>query len=121
MTGFYYIATPYTRFPEGIEAAFVAACEQAAFLLRNGVRTYSPIAHTHPIAIHGKIDPLDHSIWLPFDEAMMEAAVGIIVCQLPTWEISYGVKHEIEHFLAAGKPVIYMTPGEVPTVLRGGK
>lgn len=113
---FYYLATPYTKYPGSIEAAFIAACEQTAVLLRAGLSIFSPIAHSHPVAIHGNIDPLAHDIWLPFDGAMMDAACGIIVCKLPTWDQSRGVSHEIETFVKAGKPVIYMEPGEVPAI-----
>lgn len=105
-----YLGTPYTKFPGGIEAAFVAACELTARLLRAGVKVYSPIAHTHPVAIHGSIDPLDHKIWLPFDEAIMRKADAMAVAELPTWASSYGIAHEIGVFVGAGKPVIHIDP-----------
>lgn len=98
-----YLATPYSKFPDGIEAAFQAACLVDGALLKLGICAYSPIAHTHPIAQYGEIDPLDHNIWLPFDEAMMRAADAIIVAQLPGWDVSFGVAHEIEFFKNAGK------------------
>lgn len=115
-----YLATPYTKFPGGIEAGFRAACELTAKLLVAGVKVYSPIAHTHPIAIHGNLDPLDHSIWLPFDGSIMAKSNAIAVAMLPTWEVSYGVKHEIETFLKAGKPILYLDPVnmEIVTVMR---
>ncbi len=103
-----YLATPYSRFPGGIEAAFVAACRVVADLLKSGVSAYSPIAHTHPVAMHGGIDPLDHSIWIPFDAPMMAAADCCIVAMLPSWETSYGIGVEIDAFRKAGKPVLYL-------------
>lgn len=105
-----YLATPYTKYHLGIEAAFVHACEIAARLLKQGVRVYSPIAHTHPLAIYGNLDPLDHSIWLPFDEAMMDAADCLIVARMKGWDQSYGVKHEIEFFARESKPIIHIDP-----------
>lgn len=112
--GFWYLATPYSKYPAGIEWAFIDACKETALLLRAGVPIFSPIAHTHPIAVHGNINPLDHEVWLPADRPMMDAACGLIVCKMETWEKSYGIGVEIETFKAAGKPVIYMTPGVVP-------
>ena len=44
-----YLATPYSKFPGGIQAAFIDAACIAARLLRAGVKVYSPITHTHPI------------------------------------------------------------------------
>src|ERR1035437_4803224 len=102
-----YLATPYSKYPAGIDAAFIAACKVAAYFIRNGIKTYSPIAHTHPIAIHGRIDPWDHSIWLPFDRTMMELADAIVVAELPSWEISKGIEHEVNFFIDRSKPVFY--------------
>lgn len=103
-----YLATPYSKYPAGIECAFRDAAALAARLLKNGARVYSPIAHTHPLAVYGNIDPLDHAIWLPFDEAMMTACAALFVAQMRGWRESFGVKHEIEFFSAARKPVIYL-------------
>lgn len=108
-----YLATPYSKYPYGIHDAFQDASKYAARLLIAGVKVYSPIAHTHPLAIYGDIDPLDHSIWIPFDEAMMTAADAICVLQMPTWEISKGIAHEIEFFQNAGKPVYFLKPEEL--------
>lgn len=102
-----YLATPYTKYPLGIERAFEHAAALAALLLVLGVRVYSPIAHSHPLAIHGKLDPLDHSIWMPFDEAMMDAADALIVAEMDGWRDSKGVRHEMDFFARDGKP-IYM-------------
>lgn len=111
--GFWYIGTPYSKYPFGIDSAFIAACRITAKLIAAGVPAYSPISHTHPVALHGKMDPLDHSIWMPADAPMMRAAHGLIVVTLPTWEISYGISLEIEAFKAAGKPVLYLDPEDL--------
>jgi hypothetical protein len=111
---FYYLASPYSKFPEGLEEAFKQAAEQAALLVAAGVSVYAPIVATHPLAIYGGLDPLDHELWLPVDEPFMNAAKGLIVCMMEGWESSYGVNYEIKKFVDAGKPVLYMTPGEVP-------
>jgi hypothetical protein len=100
-----YLATPYTKYPAGIEAAFRDAASLAAELLRSGISVYSPIAHCHPLSVHGGIDPLDHSIWIPFDAAMMRAADVLIVAHMEGWQESYGVAHEIDVFTKAGKPI----------------
>lgn len=111
---FWYLATPYSKYPAGIEEAFRLACRATADLIRAGIRVYSPIAHTHPVAIHGGIDPYDHKIWLPADEPFMAAAGGLIVLKAESWEQSYGIGEEIKAFARVGKPIIYMEPGIVP-------
>lgn len=116
-TRYWYLATPYSKYPGGIYSAFRGACQNTALLIRAGVATFSPIAHTHPIAIESGMDPLDHGIWLPLDAPMMDAARGLIVCMMTGWDTSYGVGVEIEAFKRVRKPVIYMTPGTVPAEL----
>ncbi len=105
---YWYLATPYAGYPGGINIAFEEASRATAALLKHGIRVYSPIAHTHPVALYGGLDPRDHSIWLPADGPLMAAAVGIIVVKMTEWENSKGIAHEIVAFKKAGKPVLYM-------------
>jgi hypothetical protein len=115
---FWYLATPYSKYKGGdLEAAFIEASQQAAILVRAGIPVFSPIAHSHSVAMHGELDPFDHSIWLEADRTFMEAAKGIIVCTMPGWNESYGVAQEVEAFQRMGKPVVFMTPGKVPSDL----
>lgn len=114
-----YLATPYSKYPAGIDAAFRDAAALAAKLLINGVKVYSPIAHTHPLAIYGGLDPLDHAILMPFDEAMMAASSALLVAQMQGWRDSKGIAHEIEFFRDQGNPIFYldtvtMNVGRVP-------
>lgn len=111
-----YVGTPYTRYKGGIEPAFVDACKLTARLVQAGVNVYSPIAHTHPIAIHGGLDPLDLTLWLDFDAAMMMKADAMIVARLDGWDKSSGVRHEIDVFEAAGKPVFHLDPATLEVV-----
>lgn len=111
---FYYLASPYSLYNGGIEAAYIEACKQTAILIRAGVPVLSPIAATHGPAIYGKINPKDHSIWLPLDRHYMEAAKGLIVCMMDGWNESLGMAYEIDYFERARKPIVYMLPGAVP-------
>lgn len=104
----YYLATPYSKYPRGIEAAYEDAARLAGRLLKTGHVVYSPIVHSHPIATLGGIDPLNHSFWLDFDERMMRVCDAILVAQMTGWKESYGVDLEIEYFREAGKPVLYL-------------
>ena len=114
MNGFLYLATPYSKWPAGIEDAYRMACREAARLMRAGVPVFCPIAHTHGVAIHGGIDPLSHEIWLAADRPLMDAACGLIVVRAQGWEESYGIAEEIKVFKAAGKPILYIDPEPQP-------
>ncbi|HEV8492476.1 MAG TPA: DUF1937 family protein [Candidatus Angelobacter sp.] len=111
---YWYLATPYSKYPDGITTAFRVACEQTALLVRARIPVFCPIAHTHPIALEGGIDPYDHTIWIPADKPFMECSKGLIFCKLPSWEISDGMRIEREFFESQKRPVIDMTPGVVP-------
>jgi hypothetical protein len=108
--GLVYLATPYTKYPDGMDVAFEAAAIVAGRLMKERVKVYSPVAHTHPLATYAKIDPTDRAIWLPGDEAMMQACHLCAVAELPGWHCSSGVARGIEWFTLANKPVVYLDP-----------
>lgn len=103
----FYVASPYSKYEGGIQSAFVDISKACAELLRRGIAVYSPIAHTHPIAIYGNLDPYDHAMWMPLDHFLMKAADGCIVMMMPGWQESKGVQIEIAEFEKAGKPIRY--------------
>ena len=105
---YWYLATPYTKYKHGIEAANIHACSVAARLTICGIPVFCPIAHSHAIAIIGGVDPLDYTIWQPSYQPMLEHASGLIVVCMPGWDESTGIKHEMKHFITEHKPRAYM-------------
>lgn len=105
-----YIATPYTKYRQGIQEAWKAAVEVCGKLKHAGVTLYSPIVHSHPIAILGDIDPLDFKMWIKDNESQVADADAIAVIQMEGWEESYGVKVETDAFIVAKKPVYLVHP-----------
>jgi len=106
--GFVYLATPYSLYPGGQGAAYQDACRAAAWFVRHGIGCFCPIAHTHGIASFGQLSLTDHELWLPADRPFMDAARALVVAQMPTWERSHGIAHEIEVFRASQKPIVYL-------------
>lgn len=105
-----YAATPYSKYIDGPEAAFQDAAVIMGDLVRSGLKVYSPICHTHPIATYGNIDPMNHNIWLPFDEAIMNVCDALLVIQMSGWDQSYGIDYEVDYFATDGKPVYLLDP-----------
>jgi len=105
-----YLASPYshpdTRVRDG---RFDAVCAAAARFMTEGHLIFSPIAHTHPIAMRGKL-PTDWALWKKYDHAQLDAATELWVLQLPGWMDSKGVKGEIDYMDIANKPVNYVAP-----------
>lgn len=110
---YWYLATPYSKYPLGRDAAFRDASRYAGRLLIAGVNVFSPIAHSHPISKYTPIDPLAHDIWLPADWPLLSGAHGVLVLMLPSWDTSYGIKQEIEYATENNKPVIYVNPEQL--------
>lgn len=108
---FGYLASPYGHAELAMmHYRFVKVCEVAAILLKEGYKFYCPIAHTHPIADYGKLPLVDHDIWLPFDEPMMEKSDALWIVCMTGWGTSKGVHYERSKFVKDGKPIRYVCP-----------
>lgn len=108
--GLAYLATPYTNYPDGIEIAFREASRLCAELLKADVAAYSPIAHCHPLAIHGDMDALDRDFWLGYQRKMMARCDALIVATMASWERSIGIQYEVQFFTSAGRPIFQLDP-----------
>lgn len=108
MEKFWYLATPYTKFPGGRERAYEEACKVAAALVLAGWKVFCPIAHAHPLDTVGKLGDQTHDFWTDLDRPFMDAAEGLLVVKMDGWDTSRGVLEEIDIFTKAGKPTIYM-------------
>ena len=108
---YFYLATPYSRYPHGLRAAWQEACRNAAILAEAGVPIFSPIAMTYGMENYLN---KDHAFWMGVDRPMMESAKGCIMCRMQSWDVSRGMAQELQIFQEAGKPVIWMDPGVIP-------
>jgi len=119
MTGFYYLAGPYSKLNH--EQANKAHCEAAALLKNAGITVYSPIAHGHAITTIGGLGFRDCDWWLDHCWPFAKAALGCIILTIDGWQESKGTLAEAEWFRDMGKPVIPMMPGEVPDLRSFGE
>ena len=106
----YYLGSPYSKHHAGIEGAFQEISAIAARLIERGVPIFCPISHSHPIAIHGGLDPMSHDIWLPVDAHLMRVCGAMLIAKMDGWNKSYGVSEEIKAFRKAGKPIYTLDP-----------
>lgn len=113
---FWYVASPYSKYPKGLDEACAEVCRSAALLVKADYPIFCPIAHSHPIATMGGL-PDDYKFWEKQDKVMMGIAKGLIVVTMHGWINSHGVLDEIKTFTDARKPIIFMAPGVVPYVL----
>jgi hypothetical protein len=109
----YCLATPYSKYRKGLDAAFKDAAALAARLIQYGHQVYSPIAHGHPLAVHGGIDPLDAALWLEQQLPMMKRCDALLVAHLPGFGKSRGIAFEVGVFARAGKPIFDLDPADL--------
>lgn len=105
---YWYLASPYSKYPLGLEAAYRDSCKAAGWLLKRSLNVFCPIAHSHPIAQFGDCAHRDHDFWMRVDKPLVDHACGMIIVEMPGWQDSTGVKMEIDWFTAAGKPIYYL-------------
>lgn len=108
--GLVYMAVPYTAAKHGLNCAAYDADRHAAYLIKRGLRVFSPISHSHVIAAVGEIDPRSHVLWMDQNGPFMAASGIMVAVKLPGWENSIGMMQERETFRKMGKPVIEMDP-----------
>jgi hypothetical protein len=111
MNGLIYLASPYSHpDPQVRTMRFDMACRAAAHLMVRGMLVFSPIAHTHPIAMVGAL-PLGWDYWQLYDSVMLGCCAELLILTLSGWQESAGVIGElaIAH-KDLGLPVRYMAP-----------
>ena len=105
---FYYLATPYSKYPAGQCAAFEDAASVTGELLRRGYTVFSPITHGHPASVQASLDASDHDFWLDLDMRMIDRLDALCVPLMPGWRESLGVSMEISYAKTTGKPVFWL-------------
>lgn len=104
-----YLATPYSHPDIAVmESRFDMACRIAGRLMADGEIVFSPIAHTHPIAVRCEL-PRGSDYWNIYDREMLRAADKLVVVMMDGWRESKGIAGEIEIACELGIPVEYVT------------
>jgi hypothetical protein len=104
-----YLGVPYSHpDPEVRQKRFEIVNKVSADLMNAGHIVFSPISHTHPIALAGGL-PSDFAYWKNFDIAYLEVSRLLIVLMLPGWKESKGVTGEIEIANELGVEIQYLS------------
>ena len=90
-----------------MEQRFDVACRIAGALMAKGDVVFSPIAHTHPIAIWCAL-PRGWDYWERYDREMLKCASKMIVVKMPGWDTSKGIAGELAIARDLGLAIEYM-------------
>jgi len=103
-----YLAVPYSHPDAAVrEARFQAVNLAAARLMKDGTHVFSPISHTHPIALVGDL-PMGWEYWSAYDRVMLSACEKLVVLMLEGWRESIGVQAEIDIARELGMEVVFI-------------
>ena len=101
-----YLAIPYSHSFEYMrELRFEIANQEAARLMAEGYIVFSPISHSHPIAVQCNL-PKDYEFWKQFDEAFIDWCDELHIVCAPGWKESRGVAREIKYAKKQGKVIV---------------
>jgi len=105
-----YIASPYTHAEADVmQDRFAAVCMYASHLMQSGLLAFSPIAHSHPIAVRGGL-PRSFEFWDEFDRSILSICDAVHVLTLDGWRESTGIASEVVIADLLGLPVEYVDP-----------
>jgi hypothetical protein len=108
-----YLASPYSKFPGGMDLAHTEICEIGSKLVKLGVKVFSPIAHCHIIAsMSSDLDPTDYKIWMEQNHPMEQASEALIIACMDGWKKSEGLAIEYVNFRLREAPVYLLKPVE---------
>lgn len=100
-----YMASPYSDpDPEVRLKRFHEACKAASELMQLGYLVFSPICHSHSIAVGWGL-PLGFDYWEALDRRMIAACDEVVVLTIPGWQESKGIAAELKIAAELGKPV----------------
>lgn len=103
-----FLACPYSHTDaKVVHERFIQCNEVAATIVESGNAVFSQVSMSHPInlAFKDKDSAAIGKLWGPVDAVFMEAMEELIILDLPGWDISSGIKREIEFFKNKGRPV----------------
>lgn len=105
-----YLACPYSDPDPAVrEERFRAVTRAAGHLMGRGALVFSPITHSHPLAVQCGL-PLDFEYWRRWDERLLKSCDELYILTLPGWGESRGVANEIRVAREWDIPIYYIAP-----------
>lgn len=103
-----YLASPYSHENEDVRISrFESANKMAGELMLKGYVVFSPISHSHPIALTMDAERVcDHGLWMKQDLPFLEWADEVwVMGSMPQVLGSRGVTAELKKAKELGKPI----------------
>ncbi len=99
-----YLATPYSHANPAVrQARFEAVTKAAGVLIAQGHHVFSPITHSHPIALACPDTPTDHEFWWKFNKAWIDWCDEVWILIIDGCDESLGANKEMAYARWSGK------------------
>ena len=99
-----YLATPYSHSDPAVrQARFEAVTKAAGELIAQGHHVFSPITHSHPIALACPDTPTDHEFWWKFNKAWIDWCDEVWILIIDGCDESLGANKEMAYARWSGK------------------
>ena len=105
-----YLAVPYSHDDRDIMLArFRMVSKVAGQLIRAGNLVYSPISHSHPMALESIVGTT-YEDWRELDEFYLLRSDVFMILTIDGWRESKGMVEEIKFATDNAKPIILLPP-----------
>jgi hypothetical protein len=103
-----YLASPYSHPDPAVRRdRHDKAAKAAARLMQMGIAVFAPIPHSVAIEAYFN-EPESFSFWMGQDLPILGHAERLVVLRLPGWDVSRGVKREIEFATNCDIPIDFI-------------
>lgn len=103
-----YLACPYSSDdPDTMVKRFRMVSKVAGQFIRTGNLIYSPISHSHPMAIETHM-PTGYDTWRALDEFYLLRSDIFMILTVPGWRESKGMVQEIDFATDNNKPIVLL-------------
>lgn len=107
MAGFVYVASPYTsEIPQLARLRMELARQATCKLISEGIFAFSPVVHGHFLEAY---ESQPYNVWVEHGLTMLRKAQCVQVLTIPGWEISRGVKAEMDQAIHDSIPIHYLS------------
>lgn len=108
-----YLCSPYSSPTKGLmQYRYEYVAKRVAEFMKDGITVFSPILHCHPIAEKYNM-PREFEFWKQHDLTFIDACTEVWVLKMAGYDLSVGIKGEVEYAESLGKKVTYIECGDL--------
>jgi len=109
---YYFLVNPYSGSEDQITKRIDKCSQVVRLFCEAGINVLSTTLHHHMLNQSSGWNKDKHDIW-PLSKALLEKSSGIILLKIAGWDLSSGVKKEIDFCQKNGLPIFELEPNNL--------